>query len=110
MERYEMKREILAEINAQIGKMDTKAGLLVSVIGIVFAVSADLLLVYSIDNFLNLLPVFVFFCFFITNLYYASFVFTIVMFILTIVPRKNTRQKNFMRNVFILTTIKIYLG
>lgn len=92
-EKYNLKEQIFCEIENQINKMDSKAGMLISALGIVFALTTDLFSIYSIEKFNDFSVSFKAFCFVITGLYCLSFVFSMFMFIGAILPRTNKKQK-----------------
>ena len=92
-EKYNLKEQIFCEIENQINKMDSKAGMLISALGIVFALTTDLFSIYSIEKFNDFSVSFKAFCFVVTGLYCLSFVFSMFMFISAILPRTNKKQK-----------------
>ncbi|MDD4532557.1 MAG: hypothetical protein PHW22_03900 [Bacilli bacterium] len=92
-EKYNLKEQIFCEIENQINKMDSKVGMLISALGIVFALTTDLFSIYSIEKFNDFSVSFKAFCFVITGLYCLSFVFSMFMFIGAILPRTNKKQK-----------------
>ncbi len=92
-EKYNLKEQIFYEIENQINKMDSKAGMLISALGIVFALATDLFSIYSIEQFNDFSVSFKAFCFVVTGLYCLSFVFSMFMFISAILPRTNKKQK-----------------
>ena len=92
-EKYNLKEQIFCEIENQINKMDTKAGILISALGIIFALTTDLFSIYSIEKFHDFSVSFKVFCFVLTGLYCLSFVFSMFMFIGVILPRTNKKQK-----------------
>lgn len=92
-EKYNLKEQIFCEIENQINKMDSKAGMLISALGIVFALTTDLFSIYSIEKFNDFSVSFKAFCFVVTGLYCLSFVFSMFMFIIAILPRTNKKQK-----------------
>ncbi len=81
----ERKREIFNEIESQINKMDNKAGILISAIGIVFALAIDLLSIFS-KSVANIYYTIFSYIFFV--IYLLSFLISMSFFILTIIPRK----------------------
>ena len=93
MEKEEKKKEIFDEIEMQINKMDNKAGLLISAVGIVFALTIDLFGIFAQDGFSdgNKWYIVLSYCF--ASIYIISFVVSMLFFILTIFPRKNKKQK-----------------
>lgn len=93
MDKEEKKKEIFDEIEMQINKMDNKAGLLISAIGIVFALTIDLFSVFSQDGFLNANKWYIVLSYFFASVYIISFVVSMLFFVLTIFPRKNKKQK-----------------
>lgn len=92
-EKYNLKEQIFYEIENQINKMDSKAGMLISALGIVFALTTDLFSIYSIEKFNDFSVSFKAFCFVVTGLYCLSFIFSMFMFISAILPRTNKKQK-----------------
>lgn len=92
-EKYNLKEQIFCEIENQINKMDSKAGMLISALGIVFALTTDLFSIYSSEKFNDFSVSFKVFCFVVTGLYCLSFVFSMFMFISAILPRTNKKQK-----------------
>lgn len=92
-EKYNLKEQIFCEIENQINKMDSKAGMLISALGIVFALTTDLFSIYSFEKFNDLSVSFKVFCFMLTGLYCLSFAFSMFMFIGVILPRTNKKQK-----------------
>lgn len=92
-EKYNLKEQIFCEIENQINKMDSKAGMLISALGIVFALTTDLFSIYSSEKFNDFSVCFKVFCFVVTGLYCLSFVFSMFMFISAILPRTNKKQK-----------------
>lgn len=88
METRNEKKEILNGIYSQISSFDNKAGLLVSVLGIVFGLSLDFFEVFSRCSFLRLENSFVkILCYMAFGLYCISFLFSIISFVLVIIPR-----------------------
>lgn len=79
------KREIFNEIESQINKMDNKAGILISAVGIVFALTIDLLSVVSKSGVSIYYRMF---SYIFLRIYLLSFLASMSFFILTIVPRK----------------------
>lgn len=79
------KREIFNEIESQINKMDNKAGILISAVGIVFALTIDLLSVVS-KNEVNIY--YRMFSYIFLVIYLLSFLASMSFFTLTIIPRK----------------------
>ena len=92
-EKYNLKEKIYIDIEKQINKMDNKAGMLISALGIVFALTTDLFSIYSLDKFNDFSVSFKVFCFVLTGLYCLSFAFSMFMFIGVILPRTNKKQK-----------------
>lgn len=87
------KKEIFEEIEVQINKMDNKAGLLISAVGIVFALSIDLLDIFSKKGFESMAKWRRITAYAFSILYVLSFIFSMLMFISSIFPRKNKKQK-----------------
>lgn len=92
-EKEVKKAKIFSEIEMQINKMDNKSGLLISAIGIVFALTIDLFSIFSQTGFLTAGKCYKVFCYFFAILYVSSFIISMVFFVLTIFPRKNKKQK-----------------
>ncbi len=84
------KREIFNEIESQINKMDNKAGILISAVGIVFALTIDLLSVVSKSGVSIYYRMF---SYIFLGIYLLSFLASMSFFILTIVPRKPFDKK-----------------
>ena len=87
----ERKKEIFNEIESQINKMDNKAGILVSVVGIVFALTIDLLNVVSKSEVSIYYKTF---SYIFLGIYLLSFLASMSFFILTIIPRKKKACDN----------------
>lgn len=81
----ERKREIFNEIESQINKMDNKAGILISAVGIVFALTIDLLSIFSKSEVSICYKMF---SYIFLGIYLLSFLVSMSFFILTIIPRK----------------------
>ena len=81
----ERKREIFNEIESQINKMDNKAGILISAVGIVFALTIDLLSIFSKSEVSIYYKMF---SYIFLGIYLLSFLVSMSFFILTIIPRK----------------------
>lgn len=95
MEPRNEKKDILNGVYAQIGSFDNKAGLLISVVGIVFGLSLNFFEVFSRCSFLCLENEFLkALCYIAFGLYCMSFIFAIVSFVLVIIPRSHNGQKN----------------
>ena len=92
-EKEVKKTEIFGEIEMQINKMDNKSGLLISAVGIVFALTIDLFSIFSQAGFLTAGKCYKVFCYFFAILYVSSFIISMLFFVLTIFPRKNKKQK-----------------
>lgn len=89
-EKFEDNEDILRGVTNQIASFDTKAGILISVIGIIFALSLSLvdvapLLKQNITNYR------VFCVFFVLSL--VSSIISIVFSLLVVIPRENKQQK-----------------
>ena len=94
METKNEKKEILNGIYVQIGSFDNKAGLLISVLGIVFGLSLDFFEVFSKCSFLYTENMFLkILCYIAFGLYCLSFLFSISSFVLVIIPRSHKGQK-----------------
>lgn len=74
-EKDKLKMRIYNDIENQINKMDNKAGMLISVLGIIFALTTDLFSIYSIEKFNDFNCGFKVLCFITTGVYCLSFVF-----------------------------------
>lgn len=85
MEEQRKRAEIFNEIESQINKMDNKAGILISAVGIVFALSIDLLSVVSKSEVSIYYKIF---SYIFLGIYLSSFLVSMCFFILTIIPRK----------------------
>jgi len=95
METKSEKKEILNGIYAQIASFDNKAGLLISVLGIVFGLSLGFFEVFSKCSFLYLNNMSMkILCYIAFGLYCLSFLFSICSFVLVIIPRSHKGQKN----------------
>ncbi len=92
-EKEVKKAEIFSEIEMQINKMDNKSGLLISAVGIVFALTIDLFGVFLQDGFSTACECYKVFCYLFSIMYISSFIISMVFFVLTIFPRKNKKQK-----------------
>ena len=95
MEIKNEKKEILNGIYSQISSFDNKAGLLISVLGIVFGLSLDFFEIFSKCSFLScdnvLLKIL---CYISFGLYCGAFLFSIVCFVCVIIPRSHNGQRN----------------
>ena len=99
--RNEIK-ELLNGIYSQIASFDNKAAVLISIIGIVFALSFDALDIFkSITMMLADLKLWREFNYIMLGVYCLSFVLSIIFFILVIIPRSHKGH------IFILIIIKI---
>lgn len=95
MDKRSEKKEILNGIYAQIGSFDNKAGLLISILGIVFGLSLDFFGIFSNCSFLCLENVLLkIVCYIAFGIYCLSFLFSICSFVLVIIPRSHRIQKN----------------
>lgn len=92
-EKEVKKAEIFSEIEMEINKMDNKSGLLISAVGIVFALTIDLFSVFSQVGFSTACVCYKVFCYLFSTMYISSFIISMVFFVLTIFPRKNKKQK-----------------
>lgn len=95
MDMRNEKKDILGGVYTQISSFDNKAGLLISVLGIVFGLSLDFFEVFSRCSFLhseNVLAKIL--CYVALGLYCLSFLFSIVSFVLVIIPRTHKGCKN----------------
>lgn len=95
MDKRSEKKEVLNGIYAQIGSFDNKAGLLISVLGIVFGLSLDFFGIFSKCSFLCLESVFLkIICYIAFGIYCLSFLFSIFSFVLVIIPRSHKIKNN----------------
>ncbi|MCI6357478.1 MAG: DUF5706 domain-containing protein [Erysipelotrichaceae bacterium] len=102
MNKNEEKYEILSGISNQISSFDNKASILISAIGIVFALSLSFLDVFCEDDFLSKCQIF-------KIIYYALFILFIIntivvigSYILVIIPRKkigNNKYANYYNDI-----------
>lgn len=102
----ERKREILNEIESQINKMDNKAGILISAVGIVFALTIDLFGIFSKSE-INIC--YIIFSYIFLTIYLLSFLASMSFFILTIIPRKkktNNRKEPDLNYYYDLSNLK----
>ena len=89
------KKEILNGIYSQISSFDNKAGLLVSVLGIVFGLSLEFFEIFSRCSFLSCENIFLKnLCYIVLCLYCGSFIFSIVCFVGVIIPRTHHGKNN----------------
>ena len=90
----ENKKELLTGIYSQISSFDNKASILISVIGIVFALLLDFTNVFSSKEFINLQNDLIKISFYISFILFClSAVFSILCNILVIKPRSH-KEKN----------------
>ena len=95
MELKNEKKEILNGIYSQISSFDNKAGLLISVLGIVFGLSLDFFGIFSKCSFLSCGNAFLkILCYIVLGLYCGSFIFSIVCFVCVIIPRSHHGKHN----------------
>ena len=89
------KKEILNGIQNQIASFDNKASILLSVVGIVFALAISFLEIFHADFFIELNCETAFWFYFIFCLLILSTVGSLTLLILAIVPRKHSGDKKY---------------
>lgn len=89
-EKFEDNKDILQGVTNQIVSFDTKAGILISVIGIIFALSLSLVDVAPLLK-QNTTNYHIFCVFFVLSL--VSSIISIVFSLLVVIPRENKQQK-----------------
>ena len=89
------QKELLNEVQSQIASFDNKASILISVVGIIFALALSFLDVFHMDFFIEQSA-------FFRGWYYGLFiafivatVFSILSFAMVILPRKHRAQAQF---------------
>ena len=93
-DKKEEKINILNGIYSQISSFDNKSSILISVIGIVFAISLNFLSIFQMEQFINSnisLKVWYYIFFF---LFCAVSFASILSFVMVIIPRSDKRAKN----------------
>lgn len=97
-EKITRSKEILDGVTSQISSFDNKAGILISVVGILFAFSFSVLEVFSHVNNQNMfICLSVFYCGFVLSTF-----ITISLAVMVIVPRVNKQDKinvNYYRDI-----------
>ncbi len=102
MNNREEKKEILNGIYNQISAFDNKAGLLISVVGIVFALSLDFLSLFNKSTFICCELYIKIICYILFAIYILSFVSVISCLVLVIIPRENkdrTKSANYYKDI-----------
>lgn len=95
MYKNEEKQEILSGINNQISSFDNKASILISAIGIVFALSLSFLDVFCEDDFLLKSQHFKIVYYILFILFIINTIIVIGSYILVIIPRKKIGNKKY---------------
>lgn len=95
MSKNKEKQEILSGINYQISSFDNKASILISAIGIVFALSLSFLDVFCEEEFLLKSPIFKTFYYILFILFIFNTIIVIGSYILVIIPRKKIGNKKY---------------
>lgn len=99
-EQSTKKEEIFNVIEMQINKMDNKAGLMISAIGIVFALTLELFSIFLQEGFSEANNCYKFLSYFFAAIYVTSFILSMLFLILVIFPRKNKKQKTTNKETF----------
>ena len=95
MNKNEEKHEILSGISNQISSFDNKASILISAIGILFALSLSFLDVFCEEKFLLKSPIFKTFYYILFILFIFNTIIVIGSYILVIMPRKKIGNKKY---------------
>lgn len=95
MSKNEEKHEILSEISNQISSFDNKASILISAIGILFALSLSFLDVFCEEKFLLKSHNFKTFYYILFILFIINTIVVIGSYILVIIPRKKIGNKKY---------------
>ena len=95
MSKNEEKHEILSGISNQISSFDNKASILISAIGILFALSLSFLDVFCEEEFLLKSPIFKTFYYILFILFILNTIIVIGSYILVIIPRKKIGNKKY---------------
>lgn len=95
MNKNKEKQEILSGINYQISSFDNKASILISAIGIVFALSLSFLDVFCEEEFLLKSLIFKTFYYILFILFIFNTIIVIGSYILVIMPRKKIGNKKY---------------
>lgn len=102
MNKYEQKQEILSGISNQISSFDNKASILISAIGIVFALSLSFLDVFCDEDFLLKSQNFKTVYYILFILFIINTIIVIGSYILVIMPRKkigNQKYANYYNDI-----------
>lgn len=93
-DKKEEKINILNGIYSQISSFDNKSSILISVIGIVFAISLNFLFIFQTESFINsAISLKVWYYIFFFSFCLVSFS-SILSFVMVIIPRSDKRAKN----------------
>ena len=95
MNKNEQKHEILSGISNQISSFDNKASILISAIGIVFALSLSFLDVFCDEDFLLKSQNFIIVYYILFILFIINTIIVIGSYILVIIPRKKIGNKKY---------------
>lgn len=95
MSKTEEKNDILSGISNQISSFDNKASILISAIGIVFALSLSFLDVFCEEEFLLKSLIFKTFYYILFILFIFNTIIVIGSYILVIMPRKKIGNKKY---------------
>lgn len=95
MDKREQKEKILDGINGQIASFDNKASILISVIGIVFALSLSFLDVFSEEKFLDKSCTYKVYYYILFILFILNTVFVVMSYIFVIIPRKKIGKNRY---------------
>lgn len=95
MNKNEQKHEILSGISNQISSLDNKASILISAIGIVFALSLSFLDVFCNEDFLFKNHNFIIVYYILFILFIINTIIVIGSYILVIIPRKKIGNKKY---------------
>ena len=91
----EDEKKILEGVQSQIASFDSKASILLSVVGIIFALTLSFLDVFHTDYFISNHPTFKFWYSFLFILYIVITIITIVLLISVIIPRNHKNRKRY---------------
>lgn len=89
------EKEILEGVQSQIASFDSKASILLSVVGIIFALTLSLLDVFHADFYINNNQVFKFWYSFLFIVYIIITILTIIFLISVIIPRNHKKGKKY---------------
>jgi len=101
-------KEILCDVQSQIASFDNKAGLLISVVGIVFALALSFLDVFHMGYFKEQSTCFKTWYYLLFVFFIVIAIFSILSFAMVILPRKHkgkTKYPNYYKDI-----IKMNLG